>query len=121
MYKVLTSDPANYFILDSLHSLPHLIEVLPVKSASVQVQSVCERVGWGVVRWCCAIRHTHKHTNTYTYKHEHTHTHHTPCPHSSHSPQSNVLNLLDYVVIKLNYIPSAELADISLILKDSQQ
>ena len=53
MYKVLTSDPANYFILDSLHSLPHLIEVLPVKSASVQVQSVCERVGWGVVRWCC--------------------------------------------------------------------
>ena len=65
MHKVLTSDPANYFILDSLHSLPHLIEVLPAKSASVQVWSGvgCSEVvlwewvgcgvGWGVVRWCC--------------------------------------------------------------------
>lgn len=49
MHKVLTSDPANYFILDSLHTLPHLIEVLPVKCGSVQVWR-----GWGlaeVVLW----------------------------------------------------------------------
>ena len=51
MHKVLTSDPANYFILDSLHSLPHLIEVLPVKSASVQVRS---GVGCSEVLWECA-------------------------------------------------------------------
>ena len=46
---------------------------------------------------------------------------HTPLPLPLPLPQSNVLSLLEYVVVKLNYIPSAELADISLILKDSQQ
>ena len=35
--NIYSSDPANYFILDSLHTLPLFIEALPYKDTVVQV------------------------------------------------------------------------------------
>ena len=37
MNRVLISDHANYFIIDPLHTLPHLIDHLPQKQLLVQV------------------------------------------------------------------------------------
>ena len=48
--NIYSSDPANYFILDSLHTLPLFIEALPYKDTVVQV---CMHVYVCVYMYAC--------------------------------------------------------------------
>ena len=77
MNRVFMSDYANYFIIDSLHTLPHLIEELPRKHPTVQVGKLDHQIKQLALTNTQINLHACRHTHTHAHSHAHTHTHTT--------------------------------------------